>query len=240
MTAPRYADLVEETKRLLNRSERDSWKVAENTWTAVKVKGKTQREWAEAIGRSPMTVNVWLKIWNEYVHISVQERPTFHEAMLQMQANQGGRTLEEERERVRGLQVKSALNNLPADAAARVVAKVIQDRPEIAQGVVQDAQAQGALARAEQDLVSPPRSRSTQREIADELDLDHMLYKARKTLIQALAEASSRRLGNRQKEDLLYELDRVQTVLEGFQAFLHSGDRSWEDVVAEWEKEGAA
>lgn len=239
----RYTDLVEEAQRLLKRSEKDSWRLAELTHEAVKVKGKTIREWAKDIGRGRSTVERWLKIWSAYgVPAPGQDRPTFFDAMLEIDPRGGG-DAQKSKELARERQVRSALSELPAESAARLVAETIHKRPEVVEDIVRDASAMAKVAKAEVGRVSEVRSQQSRPRsapAADELLASQYLYHAKKDIRRALEylrDEGAYLLDDADvRRDLKEDAAEIRVALDFFESVVRSKGRTIESALAEWEE----
>jgi hypothetical protein len=167
-----YSEAVAEARRLVKRSEEDTWRLAQLTWEQLQA-GCTQQQWADDVGLSRRSVRRLAAVWDRFgaaVLANPTSRPSAAEAMAEVDPGAGHWPNQE--------RTKEALQQMSPEQKAEVVREALAE-PEVAERVIRD-----------------PDARRSVRQATDRYDHDHQeraredyeLREARSVQIGAMAD----------------------------------------------------
>ena len=71
---------ADEARHLVERSERDWWRLAEITWHQINA-GADRAQWAAEVGVTYVTANRWVQLWDRFGTVPADERPRYAKAL---------------------------------------------------------------------------------------------------------------------------------------------------------------
>jgi hypothetical protein len=231
-----YNKAVTEGRKLLKRSEADSWRLAELTFEVVNG-GKSRRQWAKDLGVHNTLVNRWYLVWDRWGADRGLHQPRFADAYstvalgsdeLVTTADRG--RLGRERQLPRDPEDRAEMaRKLLADPEVRKNPEVRRETKAVQEEV--DAEVEAKWADVEPlGPVSPRRSQTP----AALAYLPHVLTKTRRALREALNELRS--VEGTLPEDiqgwLLEDVEELRAGLELFEAAVKDEDADWDAGLA--------